>query len=128
MGRGERNRTSDILLPKTEDEIAGVGSGLQASRNTHDGERASSNGSHGLGANSKNFAPILLPGKPPRAKDRQVGVPRGALLSVADVARLLHVCEATVYKLCARGDLAHVRILNAVRIAPEAVDAFAQRR
>jgi excisionase family DNA binding protein len=47
---------------------------------------------------------------------------------VIDVARRLRVCEATVYKLCARGVLAHVRILNAVRIAPEAVDAFARRR
>jgi excisionase family DNA binding protein len=77
-----------------------------------------------LGANSKNFAPILLPQKAPPTKDRHVGVLRGALLSVADVARGLRVCEATVYKLCARGALAYVRILNAVRIAPEALEAY----
>jgi excisionase family DNA binding protein len=55
-----------------------------------------------------------------------VGVRSGALLSVAEVACRLSVCEATVYKLCSRGDLEHVRILNAVRITPAALDAFAR--
>jgi excisionase family DNA binding protein len=128
VGRGERIRTSGILLPKTEDEIAGGGKGLQPSINTDDRETSQSSCSLRLGANSKDFAPILLPEKAPPREDRHVGVPRSALLSVADVAHRLRVCEATVYKLCARGALAHIRVLNAVRIAPEAVDAFAQRR
>jgi hypothetical protein len=29
-----------------------------------------------------------------------------------------------VYALCARGELPHVRILNAIRIAPADLDAF----
>jgi len=46
------------------------------------------------------------------------------LLSVVEVARTLRVCAATVYKLCARGQLEHVRILNSIRIAPASLDAF----
>jgi excisionase family DNA binding protein len=46
------------------------------------------------------------------------------LLSVAEVARALGVCAATVYKLCARGRLEHVRILNSIRIAPLALEAL----
>jgi len=55
-----------------------------------------------------------------------MGVRRDALLYVAEVAHRLRVCQATVYKLCARGELAHLRILNVVRIAPEALDTFAR--
>jgi len=45
------------------------------------------------------------------------------------VACRLGVCAATVYSLCARGELAHVRILNAIRIAPADLAAFiAERR
>jgi excisionase family DNA binding protein len=70
---------------------------------------------------------ILLPKEPPRSESRQVGVQHGALLSVAEVARRLRVCEATVYKLCSRGTLAHIRILNAVRVAPEALASYLGR-
>jgi excisionase family DNA binding protein len=40
------------------------------------------------------------------------------LLSVKQVAEQLGVATATVYGLCADGRLAHVRILNVIRIAP----------
>jgi len=52
------------------------------------------------------------------------------LLSVVEVARQLGVCTATVYALCTRGELPHVRIMSAIRIAPEDVTEFvvAQRR
>jgi excisionase family DNA binding protein len=124
LGRGERIRTSDILLPKKPDEIAGAGNGLQVSRFPGDSKGAPSNGSTGPAANSKNFAPILLPEKERGPENRHAGVRHAALLSVADVARRLNVCEATVYKLCARGALEHVRILNAVRILPEALESY----
>ena len=42
--------------------------------------------------------------------------PPGRLLTVRETARLLRVSTATVYKLCARGELAHVRMLNVIRI------------
>jgi excisionase family DNA binding protein len=39
-------------------------------------------------------------------------------LTVREVAALLRVSTATVYELCARGKLRHVRVLNAIRVAP----------
>ena len=39
------------------------------------------------------------------------------LLTVQEVAEQLQVSTATVYRLCDRGELAHVRISNAIRIA-----------
>jgi excisionase family DNA binding protein len=38
------------------------------------------------------------------------------------------VSSATVYKLIARGDMPHVRISNAVRIAPDDLEAFLATR
>jgi excisionase family DNA binding protein len=38
------------------------------------------------------------------------------LLRVADVAERLGVCAATVYRLCERGELPHVRIVNSIRV------------
>ena len=40
------------------------------------------------------------------------------LLTVREVAQRLRVCPATVYKICAAGQLVHVRISNAIRVAP----------
>jgi excisionase family DNA binding protein len=40
----------------------------------------------------------------------------GPLLTVREAARVLRVSTATVYKLCTRGELAHVRVLNRIRI------------
>jgi excisionase family DNA binding protein len=45
------------------------------------------------------------------------------MLTVREAARRLGVSTATVYKLCATGGLAHVRVLNAVRIPPAALAA-----
>jgi excisionase family DNA binding protein len=43
------------------------------------------------------------------------------LLTVVQVAQRLSVSTATVYKLCNEGLLAHVRVLNAVRISSTAL-------
>jgi len=40
---------------------------------------------------------------------------------VAEAARVLRVSTATVYKLCARGELVQVRVLNVIRIPSEAM-------
>ena len=53
---------------------------------------------------------------------------RGALLTVRDVAATLGVCAATVYRLVAEGQLAHVRVLNAIRVAPRDLEAFVEGR
>jgi excisionase family DNA binding protein len=49
---------------------------------------------------------------------------RSRLLRVAQVAEQLGVCAATVYRLCERGELPHVRIVNSIRIRPEDLRAF----
>jgi excisionase family DNA binding protein len=46
------------------------------------------------------------------------------LLSVADVARQLAVSTATVYGLCTSGKLAHVRIMNVLRVRPADLRQF----
>jgi len=46
------------------------------------------------------------------------------LLCVREVARILAVSTATVYALADRGELAHVRVFNAIRVAPEDIGAF----
>ncbi|HEY6728163.1 MAG TPA: helix-turn-helix domain-containing protein [Polyangiaceae bacterium] len=45
-------------------------------------------------------------------------VPAERLLNVRDVAMRLGVCTATVYALIQQGKLAHIRILNSIRIRP----------
>lgn len=62
---------------------------------------------------------------------RPLGVVRGgreALLTVRVVAAQLGVCAATVYRLVAEGQIAHVRVLNAIRVAPRDLEAFETRR
>ena len=52
------------------------------------------------------------------------GTARARLLSVRDVAERLAVSTATVYALCKRGQLRHVRVSGALRIDPASVEAF----
>jgi excisionase family DNA binding protein len=49
------------------------------------------------------------------------------LLSVGQVAQVLGVCRSTVYKLCERGELAHVRLANAIRIRPSDLERLLAR-
>jgi excisionase family DNA binding protein len=49
---------------------------------------------------------------------------RDQLLPVREVAAELGVCTATVYRLCERGDLPHVRIINSIRVRPRDLAAF----
>jgi excisionase family DNA binding protein len=44
------------------------------------------------------------------------------LMSVREVARALRVCTATVYDIVERGELAHVRVSNAIRVVVQASD------
>lgn len=46
------------------------------------------------------------------------------LLSVGEVAAELQVSKATVYKLCERGELPHLRVMNAIRVAPADLRRF----
>ena|ERR1700674_5241121 len=46
------------------------------------------------------------------------------LLSIREAAERLSICRASLYKLCAQNQVAHVRIGNAIRFAPADLDAF----
>jgi excisionase family DNA binding protein len=46
------------------------------------------------------------------------------MLTVREVARRLGLSRASVYTLCARGDLGHVRLLNVLRIPARALEAL----
>jgi excisionase family DNA binding protein len=46
------------------------------------------------------------------------------LLRIADVAERLGGCAATVYRLCERGELPHVRIVNSIRVRRADLDAL----
>jgi len=48
----------------------------------------------------------------------------GRLLTVREAAERLAVSTFTVYGLCDRGELPHVRVSNAIRIAPAELAAF----
>jgi excisionase family DNA binding protein len=49
-------------------------------------------------------------------------------LTVGEVAKRLGVCRSTVYQLCERRDLGHVRVSNAIRVPGVAVAAYLRRR
>ena len=50
--------------------------------------------------------------------------PSERLLTVKEAAGRMSVSTATIYRMCARGLLAHVRVLSAVRIPESAITAM----
>ena len=48
----------------------------------------------------------------------------GSFLTVREVAARLHVSTSTVYDLCNSGQLAHVRVNNAIRVGESDLRAF----
>jgi excisionase family DNA binding protein len=77
--------------------------------------------SHPVRQGTKDFAATLL--LRPALLPSGAGEP-GRLLSVREAAERLGVCRATVYRLSRRGELQHIRVSNAVRIAPSSLEAF----
>ena len=76
---------------------------------------------HGMAAVSSPFAAPVLQGPMGRGWSPRVA-PR--LLMVGEVAERLRVSTATVYALCKRGALRHVRVANAIRVPEPALLAF----
>ena len=68
--------------------------------------------------------PLALPGRALRVLDGG----KGNLLVVRAVAARLGVSTATVYGLCARGELPYVRVSNVIRIEPRELEAFIAKR
>jgi excisionase family DNA binding protein len=50
-----------------------------------------------------------------------------ALSTVREVAARLNVSASTVYQLCERGELPHVRVSNAIRVSPADLAAYLSR-
>ncbi len=70
---------------------------------------------------SKSLAGSLLDAGPPEPEVRARMQP---LLSVRQVALLLGVCAATVYRMCEGGELPHFRVRNAIRVPVVALKAY----
>jgi excisionase family DNA binding protein len=49
-------------------------------------------------------------------------------LTVREAAAVLKVCTATVYKLCERGELPHLRVSNAIRVLASDLATTISRR
>jgi excisionase family DNA binding protein len=84
---------------------------------------------------AKHEEPVVAasapPSPPPMSAYDHVESLRAAqerLLGVRQVAERLRVSTATVYKLCDKGELPHTRVVNAIRVAPEALEAFIVRQ
>jgi excisionase family DNA binding protein len=86
---------------------------------------ASVHRAHPVTTGTKPFVTRLLPAG--RGGLRVYGGGGEYLLTVAEVAERLGVCTATIYKLCDRHELAHVRILNTIRIVPAQLAAYLAR-
>ncbi len=72
-------------------------------------------------------ADLLMTAAPPGAFRALRGGAEN-LLTIAEVAKRLRVSRATVYALCERGDLPHLRIVNSIRVAPADLDQFIRGR
>jgi len=72
---------------------------------------------------SKICRPGVATEKAPRLE-----LPVEPLLSIKEVATQLGVCRAVAYRLCERGELPHVRISNAIRVAAAALAAYLASR
>jgi excisionase family DNA binding protein len=49
-------------------------------------------------------------------------------MTVKEVADLLRVCTATVYKLADKGDVPHTRVLNSIRFRRGDIAAYLRER
>jgi len=105
--------------PSAAEGITTVLNDSQALVITGNGDPASVQPSQRFAEFSRNFAANLLP-------DSSGGIER--LLTVRQVAELLGVCAARVYKWAADGVLPHVRMVNVIRVRPRDLAQFIERR
>jgi excisionase family DNA binding protein len=92
-----------------------------SSGNRQAADSKSSKRSQNITANPQSFIPPISHGS-------FRAVARIALVTVKEVATLLRVSTDSVYGLCARGELPHVRVSNAIRIAPADLREFLVRQ
>src|SRR5205807_1201067 len=79
---------------------------------------------HPVAAVSKNFGANLVCGRAPAGS----GIPLRpeTLLTVKHVAAALGVSAATIYGLCERGELGHIRVANAIRVSQADMEKFVE--
>jgi excisionase family DNA binding protein len=110
------------LAPQTDSEssagLASGGTGAQALDIIGSIERADTLNAIDTTPDQRGFVPPVSP--------RYLELPE-RLLTVHEVAQRLRICSATVYKLCAAGELVHVRISNAIRVPPRDLAEFIAR-
>ncbi len=106
-----------LSLGKGFTQRPGVASTSQVVGNAGDEEGAGVQSSQPVQGVFRFLATALLP-------EVASGADPEPLLTVRQVARRLGVSRATVYRLCARGELPHVRVLNALRIPAAALAAL----
>ena len=73
---------------------------------------------------SKDLTGSLLDGN---ASESEARLRIQPLLSVRQIAAILGVCAATVYRMCEQRKLPHFRVRNAIRVPLEAVTAYLAR-
>jgi excisionase family DNA binding protein len=98
QGEPPGNRTQDPRLKRTRPLVAPGGRASQAVATTGQAPGDDSTRQQGLAGFPLSFA--------------------APLLTVREVAAFLRVSTRTVYAMCDEGRLAHVRIMNAIRIDP----------
>src|SRR5438105_14954762 len=101
QGEPLRSRTQDRRLKRTERLVASSGRASQALASTGQVPGDDSTGQQGLAGFPLSFA--------------------APLLTVREVAAFLRVSTRTVYAMCAEAHLAHIRVMNAIRIDPAAL-------
>ena len=118
IGAEHRIRTGDLRLGNSEGPCSrafpALHSGPKASIPFGTVQHPDPRISHAASQKHESLGPTGVQGLP--------------LLSVAEVARRLRVSTATIYGLCARGELPHVRILTAIRVCAADLDAFIKSR
>ena len=108
------------------------GSGVSATRLGEGSKRSQSVGSARVGAGGRvqalhGMAPVSSPFAAPVLQGLGALTAVERWLTIADVAERLGVSTATVYGLCKRGELQHVRVANAIRVSEDALAYFAHR-
>ena len=103
-----------LSLGRVSAAIAGGHNASQAVGTTQSGHDAAFQPSPSEARVSKDFASPLLP-------DFEASV------TVKGAAARLRVCIATVYRLCARGELRHFRVSAAIRIREKDLAAYQAR-
>jgi len=108
------------------------GSGASKTRLGESSKRSQSVGSARVGAGGRvqalhGIAPVSSPFAAPVLQGLRGLSPVERWLTVADVAECLGVSTATVYGLCKRGALKHVRVANVIRVSEKALADFCTR-